>query len=113
MDASAAIGALPIIATTGVALTATGTYAALHRNSNLFGRVLSRLPGDGMRVALMTTVTLFASAVLAAAARIRHDVGLAVVVACSLWLYTEAVKRGARPLHVLAGLMIGLGLRRW
>ncbi|MBK9749538.1 MAG: glycosyltransferase family 39 protein [Chloroflexi bacterium] len=64
----------------------------------------------GMRVALMTTVTLFASAVLAAAARIRHDVGLAVVVACSLWLHTEAIKRGARPLHVLAGLMIGLGI---
>ena len=52
MDASATIGALPIIATTGLALTATGTYAALHRNSNLFGRVLSRLPGDANCVSL-------------------------------------------------------------
>ncbi|MCC6929948.1 MAG: polysaccharide deacetylase family protein [Gemmatimonadaceae bacterium] len=37
---------------TPIALAGAGSYAALHRNSNLFGRVLSRLPGDGLRVAL-------------------------------------------------------------
>lgn len=43
-------GALAAIAP--LALAGVGSYATLHRNSNLFGRVLSRLPGDGMRVAL-------------------------------------------------------------
>lgn len=37
---------------TPLALVGAGSYAAFHRNSNLFGRVLSRLPGGGMRLAL-------------------------------------------------------------
>jgi len=40
------------IATMVVGGAAAATYAALHRNSTLFGPVLARLPGDGRRIAL-------------------------------------------------------------
>lgn len=43
------IFALPSLAAT---LAATGTYAALHRNSAIFGSVITRLPGVGRRAAL-------------------------------------------------------------
>lgn len=58
----------------------------------------------------MTAGTLFASAVYMVAARIRHDVGLALALAVSLWLYSEALKRERQWLHFLAGLVMGLGM---
>lgn len=57
----------------------------------------------------VVALIMFSSAIVMSAARIRHDIGLALAVAASLWLYTEAVKRQRNRLHFLAGLMIGLG----
>ncbi len=64
----------------------------------------------GIRAAFLSTAYLFSSAVLASAARVSHDIGVAVCVAAALWLQTEAVKWQSRRLHLLAGLMVGLGL---
>lgn len=64
----------------------------------------------GSRVALLTAAALFASAVLLSAARVRHDIGLAICVAASLWLHTEAIKYGSRWQHFAAGLVIGFGM---
>lgn len=63
----------------------------------------------GSRVAALTTITLFASAVLMSAARVRHDIGLAICLAASLWLYTEAIKRRSNLLHFVAGLIMSFG----
>lgn len=67
---------------------------------------------DGRRAAILTAIALLASAVLAFSARIRHDIGLAVFVAASLWLHSEAIARGGRRwmLHGAAGVAMGLGL---
>lgn len=45
---------VPLAAVAGAVLAAggAGTYGAFHRNAPLFGRVLTRLPGRGARVAL-------------------------------------------------------------
>jgi hypothetical protein len=64
----------------------------------------------GMRAALLTAAALFASAVLMSAARVRHDIGLAICLAASLWLFTEAVKHRSDWRHFAAGLVIGLGM---
>src|SRR5262249_24336073 len=50
---------------------------------------------------------MFCSVIVMFSARIRHDIGLALAVAASLWLYTEALKRERNALHFLAGLVIG------
>jgi hypothetical protein len=63
----------------------------------------------GTETALLTGVILSASAILALGERIRHDIGLAVAVAASVWLFTEAIKRGSKRLHLLAGMAIGFG----
>lgn len=62
------------------------------------------------RVAALTAVFMFASAVVTAGTRIRHDIGLALAVAASLWVYGEALHRKDRGLHAFAGLIIGLGV---
>lgn len=72
----------------------------------LTGLTARNLYGNGWIAVLLA----FGSAVLMSAAVIRHDVGLALGVAASIWLWTEAVKRGKARLHALAGLMIGLGM---
>ena len=59
--------------------------------------------------ALFTAAALFSSAILAVALRLRHDIGLALAVALSLWLYSEALKRDRLGLHLLAGLVVGWG----
>jgi hypothetical protein len=64
----------------------------------------------GQRSALFTAITLLASAILASAARIRHDIGLTICMAAALWLHTEGVRRGRTLLHMLAGLVSGLGM---
>lgn len=53
---------------------------------------------------------LFCSAGLMVGARIRHDIGLALAMTISLWVYTEAVKRHRPALHLLAGLFMGWGM---
>ncbi len=58
----------------------------------------------------ITALVLFSSAVLMSGATIRHDIGLALAVAASMWLWSEAIKREQGWLHLLAGVMIGLGL---
>jgi hypothetical protein len=58
----------------------------------------------------LTALFLLSSAVLANAAKIRHDAGLALAVAASIWVYTEAVKRDWAALHLLAGFCIGAGM---
>lgn len=70
----------------------------------------------GTRAAWLTAAFMFASAVVMSAARIRHDIGLAICVAVSIWLYTEAVRReqaarkGANALHFLAGVVVAWGM---
>lgn len=59
---------------------------------------------------LFTAGVLFASATLMVGARIRHDIGLALAVALSLLLYSEALKRNRGVLHLLGGMVIGLGM---
>ncbi len=63
----------------------------------------------GRWTALFTAGALIASAVLAVALRLRHDVGLGLAIALSLWLYSEALKRNRSWLHLLAGLVVGWG----
>lgn len=62
------------------------------------------------RTGWLTGGAMFAGAIVASAARIRHDVGLAVMIALALWLYGEAITRQRRSLHAAAGLAMGLGL---
>lgn len=64
----------------------------------------------GKAVAWLTVAFMFCSAVLISAARIRHDIGLAICVALALWFYTLAEKRGRLRWHFLAGLVIALGI---
>jgi MFS family permease len=64
----------------------------------------------GNSVAVMAGIFLFCSANLMIAARIRHDIGLGIVLAASLWLHTEALKRNRHYLHFLAGVVMGSGL---
>jgi 4-amino-4-deoxy-L-arabinose transferase-like glycosyltransferase len=64
----------------------------------------------GKQAGWITALVLFSSLLLIDGARIRHDIGLALSVASSLWLYTEAIKRNNRPLHFAAGLMMGWGM---
>jgi hypothetical protein len=70
------------------------------------GRAAHNLYGS----AWITVFVLFSSAVLMSGAVIRHDIGLALAVAASIWLWSEALKRDRAWLHLLAGMMIGLGL---
>ncbi|MBE2271209.1 MAG: glycosyltransferase family 39 protein, partial [Anaerolinea sp.] len=62
------------------------------------------------RSAWIAVLALFSSALVMSAATIRHDVGLALGVAASLWLWSEAIKRKTAWLHLLAGMMVGLGM---
>lgn len=64
----------------------------------------------GTRAAIFTSVAMFASAVLMSAARVRHDIGLTLCLAISLWLHTVALKRPVALLHLLAGAFIGWGM---
>ncbi|MFN8562233.1 MAG: glycosyltransferase family 39 protein [Anaerolineae bacterium] len=57
----------------------------------------------------ITVLVMLCSAVVMGAARIRHDVGLALALAAALWLYSAALKRGRLRDHFRAGLAIGLG----
>jgi 4-amino-4-deoxy-L-arabinose transferase-like glycosyltransferase len=72
--------------------------------------VLAARAWYGKAVAALTAAFMFCSAVLISAARIRHDIGLAICVAGALWLYALAEKRGRIWLHFLAGLLIALGI---
>lgn len=60
--------------------------------------------------AIFTAAILLTSNILLFGARVRHDIGLALAMAISLWLYTEARKRNRNILHLLAGLFMGWGL---
>lgn len=64
----------------------------------------------GPRAAWLTAAALFASAIVLSAARVRHDIGLALCVAAALWLHTRAVRRNQTGLHFLGGLAAGLGM---
>ncbi len=63
----------------------------------------------GRKAGLFTAAALIASAVFMLDVRVRPDVGLALAIALSLWLYSEALKRGRAWLHLAAGLAIGCG----
>jgi len=78
---------LPMIAFSG--------YAA----RNLFGRSAGWL----------TVAFMFGSAVVMSGARLRHDVGLGLAIAASLWAYSRAIKRDQAWMHLVAGVLMGLG----
>ncbi len=63
----------------------------------------------GGRAGLFTAAALFTSALFVLASRLRHDVGLGLALALSLWLYSEALKRGRGWFHLLAGIVMGWG----
>ncbi|GEM_PF-632914 len=63
----------------------------------------------GTRAALMTGAALFASAILFSAARVRHDVPVAIALAGSLALVTLAWKRRSHWLHCAAGVLMLIG----
>lgn len=64
----------------------------------------------GRSTALFTALVLLGSVVLASAAQVRHDIGLALATSASLWLFSVALKRDSRLLDLLAGAAIGFGL---
>ncbi len=78
-------------------LLVIGTTALAARN--LYGR----------RAALFAAGALFASTLLMAGLRLRHDIGLGLALAVSIWLYSEALKRQRAWLHLLAGVVMGWG----
>jgi hypothetical protein len=55
-------------------------------------------------------LALIASSVLPVGLRLRHDIGLGVAVAASLWLWSRAREGSGWSLHGLAGLVIGVGM---
>jgi 4-amino-4-deoxy-L-arabinose transferase-like glycosyltransferase len=59
--------------------------------------------------AWFAAVFMFCSAVVMAAARLRHDIVLALALALSLWLFSEARQRKRPALHLLAGALAGWG----
>lgn len=63
----------------------------------------------GPRAGWFAAAALFSSNILMLGARIRHDIGLAVAVALSLWLFTKAFRSGLARYHFLAGLAMGWG----
>ncbi len=63
----------------------------------------------GRETALFTALALLFSVVLAHGARVRHDIGLGLSVAASLWLHSEALKQGRAVFHFLGGAAIALG----
>ncbi|MEO8394623.1 MAG: glycosyltransferase family 39 protein [Chloroflexota bacterium] len=58
----------------------------------------------------VTALVMFCSVIVMFGARIRHDIGLALAVAGSIWLYSEAIKRERNGLHLFAGVVMGWGL---
>ncbi|MEL6273008.1 MAG: glycosyltransferase family 39 protein, partial [Chloroflexota bacterium] len=63
----------------------------------------------GNRTAWLTFAFMFVSMMALNNGRVRQDVGLAIAVAASLWLHTEADKRERLWLHFAAGFAMGLG----
>ncbi len=55
-------------------------------------------------------LTLLASSVAVVGLRLRHDVGVQLALALSLWVYSFAIKRNGRTLHLLAGVCAGLSV---
>jgi 4-amino-4-deoxy-L-arabinose transferase-like glycosyltransferase len=94
---------------TGVGLWEARLFSFILMIAAIVLTVLAARNWYGTKTALLTGVALFASAVLALGGRIRHDIGLAAAVAASLWLFTEAIKRKDKRLHLLAGMAIGFG----
>jgi 4-amino-4-deoxy-L-arabinose transferase-like glycosyltransferase len=65
----------------------------------------------GKQTGWLTAFVLLASVIVVTAMRIRHDIGLAICTAASLWLYSEALRQPARRyLHLIAGIVMGLGM---
>jgi len=64
----------------------------------------------GRQTAYWSGAALFSSAIFLSGARIRHDVGLALSISLSLWLFAEARTRNKTFLHLLAGSVLGLGM---
>ncbi|MCC6801441.1 MAG: glycosyltransferase family 39 protein [Anaerolineae bacterium] len=63
----------------------------------------------GRAAGWMTAAFLFVSAVVMVGVRLRHDIGLGVAIAASLWAYSEALRRDSKPFHFAAGALMGLG----
>lgn len=95
---------------TGIGLWEARTFTLLLTLlvAGLAGRAAANLynPLTG----IFTAGALFASLILASGARIRHDIGVAVAIAASLWLFSEGIRRERSLLHLLAGVALGLGL---
>jgi hypothetical protein len=64
----------------------------------------------GSQTALFTGAAIFSSAIAFLGLRARHDIGLALALACSIWLFSVALQRRQNRLHFLAGLVMGLGM---
>lgn len=63
----------------------------------------------GRRAGWIAAAFMLTSAIVFSAARIRHDIGLAVAVAAGIWLYSEAVRRRRGWLHGAAGFVTAGG----
>lgn len=64
----------------------------------------------GPLAGFFTAGALFASTILIAGVRIRHDIGLAVAIAASLWLFSVATRRDQLRWHLFAGAAMGWGM---
>lgn len=64
---------------------------------------------DDRRIGLLAGIFVFASAVVMGGARIRHDIGLALALAASLWAFAEGQRRRAWAFHLGAGFLIAIG----
>jgi len=62
------------------------------------------------QTAWLVVLMLFAGSVIVLATTIRHDIGLAILLALSFLMHQIAVDRDQQRLHFVAGLMVGFGL---
>lgn len=60
--------------------------------------------------AVLTGFVLISSSVVVVGLRLRHDIGLGLAVAASLWIYSLARHHQSRWYYAVAGLVIGFGL---
>lgn len=94
----------------GVGFWRARLFSALVLSATFAFAVLAAWRLYERRTAFYTGAALFSSAIFLSGARIRHDAGLGLSIALSLWLYAEARQRDNRWQHLLAGVVLGLGM---